>query len=74
MVNLFGLGGFLQLHNTVLNPCASEIFVAQGVGVESPSQPVMTFFPVSESSYRLIRFLLHSSVVKDDKEVGKFSY
>ena len=32
------------------------------------------FFPISEFSYKLIRFLLHSSIVKSDNEIGKFSY
>ena len=29
---------------------------------------------ISEFSYKLIRFLLHSSIVKSDNEIGKFSY
>ena len=37
----------------------------------SPS--VIFFFPISKFSYELIRFLLHSFVVKSDKEIGKFS-
>ena len=31
-------------------------------------------FPISEFFYKLIRFLLHSSVVKSENEIGKFSY
>ena len=38
----------------------------------SPS--VISFFPISEFSYKLIGFLLHRSVVKSDNEIGKFSY
>ena len=38
------------------------------------SPTVITFFPISEFSYRLIRFLLNSSIVKSDNEIGKFSY
>ena len=38
------------------------------------SLPVITFFPTSEFPYMLIRFLLHSSLVKSDNEIGKFSY
>ena len=38
------------------------------------SPPVITFFPISEFSYKLIRFLLHSSIVKSDNEIGKFFY
>ena len=34
---------------------------------------VITFFLISEFSYKLIRFLLNSSVVKSDYEIGKFS-
>ena len=37
-----------------------------------PSPSVITFFPISEFSYKLIRFLLHSPVVKSDNEMGKF--
>ena len=33
----------------------------------------ITFFPISEFYYKLIRFLLHSSIVKSDNEIGKFS-
>ena len=40
-----------------------------------PSPSVTIFFPISEFSYKLIRFLLiRSSVVKSDNEIGKFSY
>ena len=39
-----------------------------------PSPPVIIFFPISEFPYILIRFLLHSSLVKSDNEIGKFSY
>ena len=35
-----------------------------------PSPPVYTFFPISEFSYKLIRFLLYSSIVKSDNEIG----
>ena len=38
----------------------------------SPS--VITFFPILEFSYKLIRFLLHSAIVKSDNDIGKFSY
>ena len=38
----------------------------------SPS--VINFFPISEFSYELIRFLLHSSVIKSDNKIGKFPY
>ena len=30
------------------------------------------FFPISEYSYKLIRFLLHRSIVKSNNEIGKF--
>ena len=39
-----------------------------------PSPTVITFFPISELSYKLIRFLLHSPIVKSDIEIRKFSY
>ena len=32
------------------------------------------FFPISEFSYKLIRFLVNSSVVKFNNEIGKFFY
>ena len=32
------------------------------------------FFFISEFSYMLIRFLLHSSLVKSDNKIGKFSF
>ena len=32
------------------------------------------FFLISEFSYKLIKFLLDSSIVKSDNEVGNFSY
>ena len=32
------------------------------------------FFPISEFSYKLIRLLLHSPVIKSDNEIDKFSY
>ena len=38
------------------------------------SPPLVTFFPISEFSYKLIRFLLHNSVIKSDNEIGKVSY
>ena len=38
-----------------------------------PSPSVITFFPISEFSCKLIRFLLHSSIIKSDNEIGKFS-
>ena len=34
----------------------------------------MFFFPISKFSYKLIRFLLNSSIVKSDNEMGKFFY
>ena len=34
----------------------------------------MASFTISEFSYKLLRFLLNSSVVKSDNEIGKFSY
>ena len=34
----------------------------------------LSFFPVSEFPYMPIKFLLHSSLVKYDNEIGKFSY
>ena len=37
-----------------------------------PSPPVITFFPISEFSYKLIRFLLHSYIVKSDNEIEIF--
>jgi len=37
-----------------------------------PSPSLITFFPISEFSYNLIRFLLHSSIVKSDNEIGNF--
>ena len=36
-----------------------------------PSPSVITFFPISEFSYKRITFLLHSSIVKSDNEIGK---
>ena len=39
-----------------------------------PSPPVIIFCTISEFPYMLIRFLLHSSLVKSDNEIGKFSY
>ena len=36
-----------------------------------PSPPVITFFLISEFSYKLIRLLLNSSIVKSDNEEGK---
>ena len=35
------------------------------------SPPVITFVPISEYLYKLIRFLLNSSMVKSDNEIGK---
>ena len=32
------------------------------------------FFPISEFSYKLIRFLLHRSIVKSDNVIGECSY
>ena len=34
----------------------------------------LSFFPVSEFPYMPIKFLLHSSLVKYDNEIGKISY
>ena len=34
----------------------------------------LSFFPTSEFPYMLIKFLLHSSLVKSDNEIGKISY
>ena len=42
--------------------------------VQWSSPSVSTFFPISEFFNKLIRFLLHSSIVKSDNEIGKFSY
>ena len=30
------------------------------------------FFPISEFSYKILTFLLNSSMVKSDNEIGKF--
>ena len=35
--------------------------------------PVLTFFSISEISYKLKRFLLHGFIVKFYNEIGKFS-
>jgi len=35
---------------------------------------VKTLYNISEFSYKLIRFLLNSSIVKSDNEIGNFSY
>ena len=43
------------------------------VGELRPNPPVISFFPTSVFSYKLIRFLLHSSIVKSDNEIGKFT-
>ena len=32
------------------------------------------FFPNLEFPYMIVRFLIHSSLVKSDNEIGKFSY
>ena len=40
----------------------------------SVAESAVPSFPISEFSYKLIRFLLNSSVVKSDNEIGKFSY
>ena len=39
-----------------------------------PSPPVIAFFPISKFSYKLVRFLINSSIIKSDNEIGKFSY
>ena len=38
----------------------------------SPS--VITFCPISEFSYKLVRVLLHTSIVRSDNEIMKFSF
>ena len=38
------------------------------------SPPVIAFFPISEFSYKHIRFLLNIYVVKSDNEIRKYSY
>ena len=52
-----------------------EILVRERIQLRHrPSLPVITFFPISEFSYKLIRFLLNSSIIKSDNEIEKNSY
>ena len=39
-----------------------------------PSLPVISFFPILEIYYKLIRFLLHSSIVQSDKKIFLLRY
>ena len=39
-----------------------------------PSPPIITIFPISEFFYKLIRFSLHSPIVKSNNEIGDFFY
>ena len=63
---------FVCKHDTLRKPLLT---ICQNLPkCERLSPPVITFFPISEFSYKLIIFLFHSSMIKSDNEIGKFSY
>ena len=59
----------LHWHMILKNSTTLQIFTAR-----LRSYTRAEFFPIYEFFYKLIRFLLNSSIVKSDIEIGKFSY
>ena len=79
---LFYLGPMCKVHKKIIH---LKIYLAMRVyfkgftrgralGLAGRSPPVITFFPISEFFYKLMRFLLHSSEVEPDNEIDKFSF